>query len=552
MLSSGRDKGSAILGFAASVVFLGLILHWVPVESSRVALRRLDAALGRVPQLKEEISALCGTLAPRKGFVSEKRFSDHFAAGLTGNVLKACTVNIESASLNRFHLHERWNYLVQIQPLAGGIPIERSIRVEFPRPLALLPIGILLLALIFEMRFWGFGLTAGFYLLALFGGSLTRLLEALSHLPLDLVRAEPNFQGLAVIAAWAACLLARKPPPTPAVGWEKAALQGLGLGVGLWSPIGFTTMGRVFFKVKGAASRLSPFLNAQLVLATVSLYLLNVSLDGGLSGLGKSLFASARLPRYFSFALLFFLGLSIVMRAQIAPWAAQPSVRLKSLGRGLIAVILVEAAAWFVPWLAQWPTLVRVGTVLLLSELVYPVGIEWKVAGRNAGLALLALTASFGIPLLSFEAGLIDVAMVLADFRQHPTALVLFTFLAGLLLGFLTGSFSAAFFSLVLGLSAHDVPQARAALLDGILAGMLLSPFCVFNLVAAAVFGLSPRRLLAFRWRQLGFPLAVGSVTYAVSTLASVSILQPVSFVFLCLVALTWHIRVRGWVWSLQ
>jgi hypothetical protein len=130
----------------------------------------------------------------------------------------------------------------------------------------------------------------------------------------------------------------------------------------------------------------------------------------------------------------------------------------------------------------------------------------------------------------------------------HPTALVIFTFIAGLVLGFLTGNFSVTFFALFpVLLKPHGNELVKAALLDGILAGTLFSPFSLFNLLPAAQFGTSLQELTTFRFQQLAYPLGIAGAIYAISTINSVAILRPVTFVFLCLVALAFQLKKSKW-----
>ena len=92
-----------------------------------------------------------------------------------------------------------------------------------------------------------------------------------------------------------------------------------------------------------------------------------------------------------------------------------------------------------------------------------------------------------------------------------------------------------------------SVPLVRAALLDGILAGILLSPFSLVNLIPAAQFRIGMGALIAERFRQLAFPLEIGVTIYAIGAINSVGILRPATFVFLCLVAVAYQLRKGAW-----
>jgi hypothetical protein len=208
----------------------------------------------------------------------------------------------------------------------------------------------------------------------------------------------------------------------------------------------------------------------------------------------------------------------------------------------------VEIAASQWPPLKALPTVTRFGAALFFSELVWPVRVNWKQAGSAwlpwAGMILLASFATS----LAIQSGATDMMLVIAEPRIHPVGLVFFTFLAGIAMGFITGNFSSAFFAIfTLMLKSTSQPLVHAALLDGVFAGILLSPFSLYNLVPSVQFRLSHQDLLRFRFKQLMYPLGIGSLIYAVSAVNSVAILRPATFVFLCLAALAFQLRKSYW-----
>jgi hypothetical protein len=136
----------------------------------------------------------------------------------------------------------------------------------------------------------------------------------------------------------------------------------------------------------------------------------------------------------------------------------------------------------------------------------------------------------------------------LIDPRMHPTAMVFFTYLGSMLLALATGSFTASYFPLMIFLSNHQgEPLVHAALLEGILAGLFLSPFSLFNLLPSVQLRLSMKELLALRIQQLGFPLLISTVIYAISAMSSIAILRPVTFIFLCLLGLFIQLKKQQW-----
>jgi hypothetical protein len=213
-------------------------------------------------------------------------------------------------------------------------------------------------------------------------------------------------------------------------------------------------------------------------------------------------------------------------------------------------VVGVETAAYYYPPLAAIKTLPRVAGALLLSELL-----SFRFQARDWGKHFLpwagvACLCSL-IPTVAQDSGLLDLTLTLCDPRLHPVGLGFFTFLGAAAVGFFTGSFSVVFFGfLTLMLKTTELPLVRGALFDGILLGILLSPFSPLNLFAAMQFGIRLQELVSFRFKQLAIPFFIGAITYIVAAANSVRILQPATFVSLCLVAVAWQLKKRNWLFQ--
>ena len=103
-----------------------------------------------------------------------------------------------------------------------------------------------------------------------------------------------------------------------------------------------------------------------------------------------------------------------------------------------------------------------------------------------------------------------------------------FTFGAGIAIGFVTGSVSTTFFALSPVLTKfYSVAVVRAALVDGILAGVVLSPLSLYNLLPMVHYRMRLHHLIGLRFRQVAVPLCLGGIIYLVSAINTVAILRP-------------------------
>jgi hypothetical protein len=194
------------------------------------------------------------------------------------------------------------------------------------------------------------------------------------------------------------------------------------------------------------------------------------------------------------------------------------------------------------------PHLTRIGIGVVLSELPFFKQVHWKKCLSEWFLWAGALFLSAFMLQAVQSSGLTDLSMSLLDPKMHPSVIVIFCFMTGLLLGMVTGNFFVAFFPLFISiLKSSPTPLVQAALLDGVLAGTFLCPYSLWNIVCAVQYGIAPEKILRYRYRQLGFPIAMGGIIYAISAINSVNILRPTAFVFLCLVAVAVQLKRGAW-----
>lgn len=534
------------IAFLASIASMALILHLVPCDEEKVALYRLEDQLRQEPTLKELVSNHCSTLEGNL-----ERRDIRFLARLHGpqqaveGAQKPCQIVLESSHVQRFYIQNFWNYQLIIRDNAGSVFFNRTFSVHFPRLLCLFPLAVFLLSLVFDFKMWGLAWTLGSYLFLLSGGNVIQGLSSVVRGAYLTFTANQTFTGLLLLVLWLSLYRSRA-ERAPSSRHEITRVQSLAnrflsFVVGLWNPAAYTLAGKLFFPFKGALHKIIPFLDGQLLITCISLYLL--SLD--MSNFGTFMRHSVALPRYFSFATFLFLSISY--------WSFNPRKRSviwhqPRFWRGLSFVCAIELLSLQIAPLREFATLTRVGLALTLSEIISLGRLSLRSAIRSfVPLSGMLFIATF-ITFISVESGVMDLVLVAWEPRVHPTAVALFTFLAGLGLGFLTGSFSTTFFTVfALLVQSNHLPLVKAALIDGILAGSLLSPFSVFNLFPVAQFGIRLQELVRFRIKQLTAPLIIALIIYTVCAVNSVAILQPVTFVFLCLVAVTLQLKKAAW-----
>ena len=531
--------------FFVGVFAVGVILLRWPMDDARLAQKRLGALVQDDLRLRDQVTAACATVGLELNTPLERTLKERLKPSPDGNGT-ACTIAVAEAHATRFALRSYWDFHVEIRNPSHVALAARRYTLEFPRPLVLWPLLIFGLALVFSFRPWGMGWTLGSYLTLLCGLNLLQLVQkSVAGLAVTFSLDQP-WTGLFLLAGWVALcqarrvpsenLRARPPRMTREARWLNRGVLSL---VALWNPVAFTLTGRLLVPFQSRVALLSPFLGLQVAAMALSLYLLALDLQHPWATLGHSLI----LPRYFTFGALLFVLLHFhgPKREPVA-WA------LPGFWRGIVFVVLFEIGAWAFDISESTSTLTRVGAALFLSQLVWPRYIDWQRAAHYAGRWGAALGIAALVATTSHQLGIADLALSVFDPLIHPSSAALFTFLAGILLGFLTGNFSTAFFALFATLmKTEQTNLIRAALLDGVMAGLLFSPFSVHNLVPSIQFRLPMAAVIAFRFRQLGIPLAIGMGIYALSALNSVAILRPATFVFLCLVAIATQLRKTAW-----
>lgn len=526
--------------FLIAVVLCSFILILFPYDKISVAKRRLESQWApHTLLIAQQISAQCGSLL----LAHETAFSPIFSKSLTplnapNPELPPCSLFVESAQSKLSLFLNRWAVQFQVVSPKGEAFIHQTYLVEAPSPLCLLPIALLFLATVLHFRWWNLGFATLSYCLLLNGLNLVEMVRELARNTFVVASSDTTFYAFLMIALWLSIALARATTTThgelESSGPQRWAHRSLVGGIGLWNPILYSFIGSFLFPPRTHWVKL--FMNSQFLLALLSLYLLSLNFEG--------LSASLLLPRYFTFAAVLFFTIQLWIAPQHRPHLIW---RIPNFLRAIVSVFTMAALTAVVPELQKTPFLFNVGIALVLSELLWPFGIPWRKMGSHflpwAGAILLSSLISF----YSAQKGAVELVLTLFNPNLHPSLNTLLTFLSGIFLGIITGSVGAVYFTLTAFLKMPQSTLLQAAALDGILLGCLLSPFSLLNLIPAQHFQLSISEWITKRLNQALIPCFLGSAIFLLSTLHSVALLRPVTFVFGCLVILAYQLKQNQW-----
>lgn len=541
-------RAPTLIPFLALSILFGYTLIKVPLDLELLASRNFEDQVQADLALKSTIAQNCRTVLTSSRNRADLALVSKLSPPLSPTIEHNCTVNIQRTHLERFHLRSYWSMGLQVASDTGALLHKGVYVAQTPLPFALWPLGVFVIAILFEISWFSFSLAVTTLLLDLFGLNMFEFLRALPSL-LQSAGREPLAASYLLLAIWAALAYSRRGNRVHAKETakpESLRIQGyLMAAVGLWNPIALTLAARLWLPVRRSIARLVSFFDAQLVLTALSLYLFSFDSNSTYSNWIENLL----LPRYFTFAILIFMALHYVSPLprppQIAIWKAT------SVLRAILAVVGMEAAARFFSLGEELGTLTRVSIALVASELLWPFGIRWNTAlrlsSRWGGVVIFGCLIS----VICSELGAVDLVLLVADPRMHPVAIVLFTFVGAWLMAFATGSFSLAFFSLWTLVTNHSAePLVRAAILDGTLCGLFLSPLSLWNLLPAGLFRIPMGHVIRMRIQQLFFPILIGTCIYAVAAVNSMGVLRPASFIFLCLAVVVLQLQRKRWKWG--
>jgi hypothetical protein len=527
-------------------IIAAVLLLLIPFSQREVATQRLEQELNRAVELRKNIADSCGELLPNENSPLERWFVGKLKpTPSTGKSLNnsSCVLKANSTQASQFHLLAQWSLGFEIFMQNSAAPIiTQTYSTKFPLPLCFLPLLIFILTLPFNFSTYASICFLLFHLLFLSGLNLIQLIKTLPKTTISIVTTDRLFPGLLLFSLWFALrpVSERKRARNPNGTVEALVNSFFTNLIGIWNPILYTLLGPMLFNYGTETKKIRLFFNTQLMIWTLSLYVLGLELSNV-----YSVFNTFLTPRYLSFSIIFYLFTAIIPQIP----NPQPLIwETKHFWKYLIVVTIVEILGFLFPELRSIPTLTRLALVFLLVDFSQSHLEKWNSIFNRWKGPLMVLIISSSVAAFSSEVGAIDLVAAICDPKKHPTAILPFTILSGFLLGFLTGGLTSPFFILVSQMiQAYPNPLIRAALFDGVLTGLMFSPFSLFNLYPSVQYKISLQKILQTRTKQLALPMGMGLLIYFVGTVTTLGVLPPVCFVFCCLTIVTYKLKQSRW-----
>ncbi len=535
-----------IFKWLLAILFAGVLLLMIPFSQRELATQRLEQEIGRSVEIQKNIISVCRELIPNENTPLERWFINKIFTGpQTANTanLTSCVLRAKSTHSLRFYILAQWSLGFEVFKISSGASVlKQTFSTEFPLPLSFLPLLTFLIILPFGLSAKSSIVLLLFHFLFLSGINLIQFLKILPKTTINIVTTDRLFMGLLLLSFWLALrsLTERQQARTPSNPIESLVNSFISNGLGIWNPLFYTLLGPMIFSLGHKLKNLTVFFNAQLLILTLSLYIFGLDLSNI-----YSVFTTFLTPRYFSFAIIFYFFTTLIPSFP----SHQPLIwEFKYFWRYFSTIFILEVAGFFIPDFRSIPTLTRIGLAFLLVEFTRFKLDSWIAIFQRWKGPLLALIISCFTATLSSDLGILDLIISICDPRKHPTAVLPFNLLSGFLLSFVTGGLASPFFILVSQMiQTYPNPLIRAALFDGVLAGLMLSPFSLFNLYPAFQHKIPIQQIIQLRARQLFIPLIMGIVVYFVGTVTTLGILPPVCFVFCCLTVITFKLKKSHW-----
>lgn len=536
-----------IIQWLLATFVAAILLMAVPFSQREVATQRLDLELSQAIEIQKQVAGQCRELLSNQNSSLERWFTEKITPNpeiATDKNLPTCILRAQTSHISRFGIFAQWNLGFEIFTDSSIKPIlVRSFLINFPLPLCFLPLLVFIFLLPITISPIAKVFLLFLHLLFINGLNLIPLIKSLPKLSVNLVTTDRLFPGLLLLSLFLSLRPLYKQRKARAASSKienlvNSFLSGL---IGIWNPMVYTLVGPILYHPGNEIKKLKPFLNAQLVILTLSLVIYGLELSNIYSVLN-----TLWTPRYLSFSILFcFLTFLVPNLPNQVPLLWE----LPQIGWFIGVITAIEIGGIFIPNLRSIPTLTRLGLALLLVECLRFKLEPWGEIFSRWKKPLLALLISSLVATATYEFGAVDLVISICNPTKHPSAILPFTLLSGFLLGFLTGGLSAPFFTLV-SMTLQSFPSSliRAALFDGVLVGLMLSPFSLFNLYPALQQNIPLPKILQIRLQQLWVPLLLGLVIYFVGTVTTLFVLPPVCFVFGCLIIFTYRLKKRRWM----
>lgn len=523
-----------------------LLLHSIPFSQRDVATHRLEQDISQSLGTLQQISSSCNELIANENTPLERWFINQLAPSKTITDSKnqtSCVLKAQENHSTRFYLFAQWTLGFEI--FKSGSPssfVSAQYSTEFPLPLSLLPLLVFMFMIPFNHSKNGSLLHLLAYFLFLSGLSLIQFLNLVPKTLVDIFTTDRLFLGLLLFSLWLALKNVSDRIQTRMATTKLEALLNTFISniVGIWNPLLYTLLGPLIFPLGHQIKNLNLFFNSQMIIITLSLFFLGLDFSNV-----YSFFTTFLTPRYFSFAIIFYLFSTLIPKIP----SRQPIIwQIKHFKRYFFVVLFIETVSFLLPESKNIPTLTRIALAFLLVEFSRFKLESWRAISQRWRGPLFALLISAFTAAFSSKIGVLDLVIAICDPRKHPTTVVPFNLLSGFVISFLTGGLASPFFVLLSDMmQTSPNPIMKAALFDGVLAGLFLSPFSLFNLFPAFQHNIPIHEVLKLRCRQCFIPLFVGLIVYFVGTVTSLRILPPVCFVFCCIGVVTLKLKRSQW-----
>ncbi|MFM8268741.1 MAG: hypothetical protein ACKN9V_01015 [Pseudomonadota bacterium] len=528
---------------SATIVFL---LQGVPFSQRDVATRRLEQEVNQSLDTLKKISASCSELKANDNSPLEQWFIGQLALPETAQDSanrSPCVLKAQENHSTRFYLFAQWTIGFEIFKSGSTSSfLSEQYSTEFPLPLCFLPLILFIIMIPFRASKNSELLYFLIYFLFMSGLNLIQLLKLFPRSLVEIVTTDRMFSGLLLFSLWVSLrnISERTQARTATTKIEALVNNFISNLIGIWNPLLYTLIGPLLFSLGHQIKNLTLFFNSQMIILTLSLFFLGLDFSNI-----YSFFAIFLTPRYFSFAIIFYLFSTLVPKIP----SRQPIIwQIKHFKRYFFVVLFIETVSFLLPESKNIPTLTRIALAFLLVEFSRFKLESWRAISQRWRGPLFALLLSAFTAAFSSKIGVLDLVLAICDPRKHPTTVVPFNLLSGFVISFLTGGLASPFFVLLSEMmQTSPNPIMKAALFDGVLAGLFLSPFSLFNLYPAFQHKIPIHEVLKLRSRQCFIPLFVGLIVYFVGTVTSLRILPPVCFVFCCIGVVTLKLKKSQW-----
>lgn len=505
------------------------VLSHLDIHQERLALSRWSAQLSADSSLRQTVENHCSIIVGEEQSDLEATFLRTLGPSRQIFPIKRCLLKVAAESRSKLLVLSQWVFTISLVS-NDNFEFQKSFPVRFPLPFALLPLVLWGLAIVFNYRgLWQSSLWIAIFISLFLVSGLSpqevsrTALGCLTRLAIT----EKNFISLCALLFWA--LLMGHHRSEPNTQWPR----WVGRIFGIWNPASLASL----FPLQYVRTHLFSSLSEQAICVCLSAYFLVPDWESW-----DRILLNIRLPRYFTVALVFWLVLKRVRD--------RPPPRLIHRGclvRSVATVTGVELLAQAVPWLQEIGFTLRMSLAINAGLLIMPRQFEWRKVFKDC---LILKWPCLGLFVSTFivTSGTAELVLETLNPIYHPNAATVLTFVAGIAMGLITGSFSFSYFSLWPLLSKFQaIGLIQASLVDGIAAGTLLSPFHPLTLMTAGFFKTKFQDAYEARLRLFLPPILLSGFIYGLGTLQLFSILLPITFVFLCLVIGALYLRAHRW-----